>query len=146
MASIFKWVAPESIATALTTDLNSLANGSYSAASAAIDNETDLYTHLDLEVYLGSLTPTGTPTVSAYLVPSVDGTNYTDGGGATAPPIETLIAVLSLSTSTGAKYRSATNIPIPPLKFKLILLNSSGVALASSGNTLKYRRHNGQAV
>lgn len=146
MASTFKWVAPESIATALSTDLNSLANGSYSAASAAIDNETDLYTYLNLEVYLASLTPTGTPTISVFLVPSVDGTNYTDGGGSTAPPAETLISVVTLSTSAGTKYRSAKNIVIPPLKFKLILLNSSGVALASSGNTVKYRRHNGQSV
>ena len=34
-----QWAVPNTIATALSTELNSLANGGNSAASAAIDNE-----------------------------------------------------------------------------------------------------------
>lgn len=139
-----KWVAPESIQSALTTELNSLADGSYTNASSAIDNETDLYKFIDFEVVLASLTPTGSPYVAIYAVPSLDGTNYADGGGATAPRNSSLLAVLDTSTSTGAKRLVVTNILIPPLKFKLIAQNKCGVSLASSSNTLKYRRHNGQ--
>lgn len=142
-----KWLAPtESLTTALTTELNSLADGSYSAASAAIDNATDIYQWMVLELVLASLTPATSPYVAVYLIPSADGTNYADGGGATAPPAENLICVFSLSTSTGAKRRVSAPMMIPPLKFKLVLLNEANVALASSGNTLSYRRWNEQDV
>ena len=149
MATTFEWVAPEAIQTALSTDLNGLANGSYSAVSVAINNESDLYQFINLELYLASLTPVAGQSVGVYLLPSVDATNYVDGGGAVAPPAETLIAVFSLSTSAGAKWRAAVNIPIPPLSFVLVIGNltiGSGVAFAANSNTLKYRRHNGQGV
>lgn len=143
MATI-KWAVTEAIQSALTTELNSLANAAYSAVSAVIDNEADLYQFMALELVLASLTPTGTPSCSVYLLPAVDDTNYPDGGGATAPPLGTLIAVFDLSTSATAKRRTAVNIAIPPYKFKLLVLNSAGPALASSGNTLKYSRYNQQ--
>ena len=141
-----KWASPESAGTALSTEFNSLADGSFTNASSAIDNETDLYLFMQLELVLASLTPTGQPRVDVYLITSLDGTNYADGGGSTAPPAHTLIFSFDLSTSTGAKRRvSQQAIEIPPLKFKLVARNGSGVSLASSGNTLKYRRHNLQA-
>lgn len=141
MATV-KWVAPESIASALTTELNSLANGSASAASGAIDNETGLYRYISLELYLASLNPTGTPIVQVYLIPTLDATNYED----TTPPNFSLLTTFDLTTGAATKRRMRWNIPIPPLSFKLIVKNGSGVAFASSGNTLKYRRHNEQVV
>lgn len=141
--AVDRWGSPESIATALSTDLNSLANGSYSAASSAIDNETDRYKFINLEVVLASLTPTGSPYVAIYAVYSLDGTNYADGGGSVAPRNSSLLAVLDTSTSTGAKRLVSGNHVLLPLKFKLVEYNALGVAMASSGNTLKYRRHNG---
>lgn len=141
-----KWVAPEAIASALTTELNSLADGAHSAVSAAIDNATDLYQFMSLELNLASLTPATNPYIAVFMLVSVDGTNYVDGGSSVAPPLNTLIAVFDLSTSAGVKLRAAHNIPIPPLKFKLVLLNEANVALASSGNTLEYRRYNQQSV
>ena len=141
-----KWAAPVAITTALSTELNSLADGSYSAASSAYDNETNLYLYADVEIVLASLTPTSGAFIALYLVKSLDGTNFADGGGATAPAAADLVAQVDLSTSTGAKRRVVANIPIPPLQFKWILLNEANVALASSGNTLKVRYHNEQGV
>lgn len=138
-----KWEAPEAIATTLSTELNSLADGSYSNASSAIGNATGLYGWMLLELSLASLTPTAGGFVAVYLLPSADGTNYEDGGGSTAPPAGSFIASFDLSTSTGAKRRVRWNIPIPPLAFKLVALNKSGATLAASGNTLKYRRYTG---
>lgn len=149
MASTFKWTTPEAIQTALSTELNSLANGSYSAASAAIDNLTGLYTHMALELYLASLTPVAGQMISIYLVPTIDGTNYEDGGGAVAAPNVSYLCSFDLRSATAAQYRAVAEIPIPPFSFKLIVANvtiTSGVALASSGNTLKYRRYYMQAV
>lgn len=143
MATTTKWLAPEAIATALTTELNSLANGSQSAASAAIPNETDLYQYIDLELVLASLTPTGTPYCAVYLVASLDGTNYED---LTTSATHALLATFPMSTAVAAKRIVVKNLLLPPLGFKLAVQNQAGPALAASGNTLKYRRHNEQSV
>lgn len=143
MALTQQWVAPETAATALTTELNSLANGSISSQSSAIANQTDLYQYIELELVLASLTPTGTPYCYVYLVKQIDGTNYED---LTTSSSHALIAVLPFSTAVAAKRIVVSNILIPPCAFKLAVQNQAGPALAASGNTLKYRRYNEQAV
>lgn len=147
MPTTFKWTAPETIATALSTELNGLANLSFSAESAVIDNETGLYLFVDLELSLASFTPgSGSPYCAAWLVYSLDGTNYEktpDGSSGDKPPD----AIFPLEASVAQASRIViTNIPIAPLKFKVVLRNRSGASLAASGNTLNYRRHNGQGV
>ncbi len=147
MASTFKWDTVESIATGLSTELNSLANGSYTAVSSAVDNETDKYLYINVELSLASLNPTGTPSCSLFIVKSIDsGSNFEDGGGSVVPSNEALLCAFSLSTGSGTKRRVVANLLIPPLQFKFVLLNNSGVALANSGNTLRYRRHNEQGT
>lgn len=143
MATTNKWVAPEAIATALTTQLNSLANGSICTASSAIDNLTDLYQYIELELVLASLTPTGTPYCLVYLQKQIDGTNDED---LTTSASHLVIATFPMSTAVAAKRIIVSNILIPPTSFKLAVQNQAGPALASSGNTLKYRRYNEQSV
>lgn len=143
MATTNKWLTPEAIATDLTTQLNSIANGAQSAQSAAIDNLTDLYQYMEIELVLASLTPTGTPYCLIYLVKQIDGTNYEDLSTAAS---HLVIASLPMSTAVAAKRLVAANILIPPCAFKLAVQNQCGPALAASGNTLKHRRYNEQAV
>ena len=143
MAQTFKWVAPEALATYFTTELNSLANVTTSAEGAAIDNETDLFQFINFEVNLASLTPTAGGFVSVLLLPTYDGTNYATTH---VSYLDRIVATIGLKDGVGAARISKENVPIPPLEFKLALYNAAGVALAASGNTLKYRRHNGQAV
>lgn len=140
--STVSWATPETIGTILSTELNSLANGGYSAASGVIDNAAGLYMYMSVVIDLATLTPTAGAYLALYLLPAIDGSSYEDGGGATAPPNGSVIATFDLSTSAGAKKRARTNILIPPYKFKLVLLNGSGVALNASTNTLQYARHN----
>jgi hypothetical protein len=148
MSNTFKWAAPESIVTALTTELNSLSDGSFSAVSAAITNETggvNLYQYIDLEVVLASLSPATGAFVDIWLLPTLDGTNYSDSGKALQTA--SLLCSIQLDTAASTAQRIVrTNVPIPALDFKLQLRNKAGVSLASSGNTLKYRRHNEQVV
>ncbi|GAC1397708.1 MAG: hypothetical protein NVSMB60_08030 [Mycobacterium sp.] len=150
MATTFKWVTPEALTTSLSTELNGLANGAYTAASATITNETGvtgLYEFMALELVLSSLTPTGTPSISVFLLPAVDTTpNFEDGGGAVAPANGTLLCVFDLSTSVGAKRRTRWGLQIPPFDFKLVVLNSAGPALGATLNTLKFRRSYEQGV
>ena len=141
MTTTITYSAPTSIATALGAELNNLANGAYSAASGAIDNSTTKHLYMALELNLASLTPGAANTgITIYLIPSIDATNYGDGGGAVAPGFETyLCCFAALSTSAGVKLRTIAGLPIPPFLFKLVLLNGSGVALAAAANTLEYR-------
>lgn len=150
MASTFKWVAPESIATALSTGLDSLADSTsdttgFSALSSAIDNTTDLFLFINLELNLaaqGSARASGA-FCAVYITYSLDGTNYADGSNKV---FTELLATFPLDAATTARRVVRENIPIAPLPFKLQVLNDTGQAFASSGNTLKYRRHNEQAV
>lgn len=145
MATTNEWVLPATIASLLNgTELNSLANGSLSAASSAIDNEAGLFQYMEVELQLASLTPTGTPYCSLYLAKSIDGgTTYED---LTTSASHLVLAQFPFSTATGAKRVVVANLLIPPTLFKLAIQNQAGPALASSGNLIRYRRYNEQAV
>ncbi len=148
MTTTFKWLAGESPASALTTELNSLGNGN-TALSAAIDNLADLYEYIDIEVYLASYTTGSVPFVSIWFLYSVDGTNYEDGSAGTPGtiPDRQPDAVIPLKSTTASAWRRvAVGIPLGPLKFKVLLQNNTGATLASSGNTVKYSRHNEQVA
>lgn len=133
-----QWGTPEATATALTTELNTLANAAQSAASAAIDNTAGLYPYMNVELVLASLTPTGQPYCLLYLVASLDATNYED---VSTSATHAVVASFPMSTAVAAKRIVVKNLLIPPLLFKLVLENQTGPALAASGNTVKYRRH-----
>lgn len=145
MATTQKWTAIETPTTALatSTDMDSLADGSLTAAGAAIDNTSGLYQYVTLEIVLGSINPSGTPYVDCYLFASQDGTNYEDVSASAAHAI---IASAFVTTGSSAKRAVLRNIPIPPIKFKLCLRNRTGVSFAASGNTFKYARHYEQSV
>ncbi len=134
------------IATALTTDLNSLANGSASALSAEIDNSTTKYLYANMELNLASLTPTAGGYVALYLVPAVDGTpTYpTFDTGASPGTANNNYFVGSFTTKAAAAAQRIVmrEIQLPPGKYKLAVYNGSGAALAASGNTLSWRPYN----
>lgn len=147
MVTAFKWAAPEALTAGLSTDLNSLANASFNATGAAIDNETDLYEYLNLELVLAAqaVARSAGATVEVWATFAVDGTpTYEDGPNTSFTP--QFLGAFPLDAATTARRLNLKNIPISPLKFKLFLRNNTGQAFAASGNTLKYRRHNEQGV
>ena len=132
------------IATVLSTDLNSLGNGSTSAASAALDNTTnlDLLADLTLTVATQGSARSAGAIVSVYMVQALDGTNYDDVQASCSEPV----AVFSLDAATTARQISRRDIPVPPGLFKLFLVNSTGQAFAASGNLLEIRYHSVKTV
>lgn len=144
MATTFKWLAPEAIATYYTTELNALANAAFVAVGAEIANETDLYQYIAFELVLASLTPAAGGYVDIWIDYQPDGTNYADP----AKPLQTsaLLATLQLDTAAAAQRIVSRACSILPMDFKLQLRNGSGVAFAASGSTLKYRRFFDQGV
>jgi hypothetical protein len=128
-----------SIASALTTELNSLANGSNCTASSALDNTSDLHLYHDLTLTLGTQTARSAGAfVAVFIVPAIDGSNYDDTNEVTASPP---VAIFSLDAATTARQCSQFNVPVPPALFKYFVRNATGQAFASSGNLLEYRAH-----
>lgn len=128
------WTAYGTETNALTTELNSLADGAESSLGSEIDNTTNRDQLMDLNIALASLNPTGAPYVVIKVHTSVDGTNYEDGDAAPSYHV-------AVSTGSGAKRASLRHIPLSPGKHKLALTNETNVSLAASGNTVKYRTY-----
>ena len=153
-----KWEgATVSLTSLLTTSLNSLADDTTDdGGQTAINNETNLCTHMDLELTLASLDLSAqtNPGVVIYLIESVDGGTdfdiYSDNVSADAscPTADKICTIFGLRIGTGAEAKTAIKsmIPIPPGRFKLLLRNKTGVAFAASGNVLAYRTYNLQNV
>ena len=135
MANATQWSALSSGTDALTTQLDSLSNGSYSAVGAEIDNTTarELYINAELTVDFGSAPSTG-GYVGLYLLTALDGTNYPDGGGAVAPASNLLVGNFPLRATTDAQRVHLYGITLPPGKCKLVAYNGSGQAFPSSGS------------
>lgn len=136
--------APSAIATYLTTELNSLADAG-NKLGAKIDNEADGENEmfLDVELYVstqGSARDAGAY-IELYLLSSVDGTNFGYGSDSLDPPASSLLDVFLLDAATTARYLTLANLQLPPLDFKLLLINNTGQAFAATANTLKYRIH-----
>lgn len=147
MASI-KWEIGTDV-NAMTTELNSLADDA-NAVSTEQDNSTDLYLFDDVEWKNASLgyTPTAGAVFELYCVSiELDGAGYEDGeDGAIDPPASNLVGVFNIRASTAAQVHILRQIPIPPAKFKYVIINKTGGTLPSSGNTLRrvpYRYQSG---
>lgn len=130
--------------TALSTELNALANDTWSALSAEIDNSISGYMFADIEVDLGSITPTGADAaVEIYLVPSVDDTQYptfTESGALDEQENnQYFIGSVTLSLDAEIHIHMLRGVELPPGKWKLGVRNRSNVALAATGSTIKWR-------
>lgn len=141
-----KWVgAWVSRGTVLTTELNGLGIGAYSALGTAVDNSANLDQFGVFVISLNTLSPTTGATVTLFIAQAVDGTNYE------AAPASTNAAfhqnqnglIVSVDTTASATKLIATPpILLPPAKFKVALLNGAGVALNATGNTVTLYTNN----
>lgn len=135
MSTTFKWSGWTSQGTVLTTELNALGNGSYSAVGPAYDNTTALDMWGAIEINLASLNPTAGAYLELFMVQSLGGTNYEDAPSSTNPGYHMSIAKLSLTTGSATKRVSTQRFSIPPGKWKFVLLNKANVALGATTNT-----------
>lgn len=140
------WQAPSALTAYFTTELNTLADSTsdttgFSAAGAEIANATSLNRFLALELVLaaqGAARSAG-GFVAVYINYAADGSTYDDTSN---KAFSEMIAYFPLDAATTARRLTRTGIPIPPVDFKLLVLNDTGQALAGTGNTLKYITYN----
>ena len=126
--------------------LTSLTNDEYTDLSDEIDNSTNKYYMVDLDIVLGSAAFTGIDSgVDIYLIPCVDGTNYpTWTGNGTADEQENSMFFVGFAVTTGttaAQRMALKDIELPNGKYKWAFRNRGNVTLASSGNTISWRPH-----
>lgn len=133
-----KWATFSDRGTVLTTELDSLANGSRSAAGTVIDNGSNLDRFAYAELVLGTFgsAPTDKAVCELYMVPARDGTNYADGSSSVRPSDWLWCGSFQVDSATAAKRLLTDVFALPPFKVKFILLNSTGQALNASGNTV----------
>ena len=153
-------------ATSITMTLNSLASsataGRQSSAVTLIDGNNNVPQAIEIDAAISWTTGTAANDKAIYffLARSIDGTNYESG----PPAVGTSDAAFTFSNSPVGTSPSATDLLYlgaiaivgqseshrkvfrvfsPPAKFILIALNYSGIALASSGNSVQYRVRQG---
>lgn len=147
-----KWVAGSGVGLTWTnaftgTTLNSIASGNAILSDLQIDNSTALDVFADVSIALASAAFVAPNQIVIYLYPlNKDGTTYGDGNfgsSAAGPPSNSYQSIpISLVAATQAQEGTASGFVIPPGKFKFVLYNNGGVALAASGNTCQYRTYN----
>lgn len=139
MASTTHRSYSQSIATALSTELNALANNASTVLGPEIDNTTANDLFMDLELNLGTTSArVANGAVDVYMVVALDGTNYGDANEVTAKRV----AEFDLDAGTLPRRSTRIDINIPPAKIKLFARNAAtGVSLAATSNTLRYRTH-----
>jgi hypothetical protein len=146
-----KWIAGTvglTWANAFTgSTLNSIANGNSILSDLQLDNSTNLDMYMDISIALASAAFVAPNFVGVYLYPlNADGSTYGDGrfssSASGAPPATYYVGNIGLVAATQAQEGTLTGVLMPPGAFKIVLYNQGGVALASSGNTCKYRTYN----
>jgi len=144
--------------TAFTITLNSLANGTYVAATAVdfhnfftSPNRAPMDIVLELELTPGTVS--GNKQAWLFAQISMDGTNYssgpTSGTTTTDEPNLYRIGRLPLATNSTLQRKAFSvleRIGFIPYAIKPVVLNDSGAALAGSGNALNYTVISGDAT
>lgn len=146
MATNFLWGSVGSAYNLLTTELNTLASGSMTAAGPEIDNTTNAFQvgKLHLHIASSSLALTAASLVNVYLLSSNAGAtypNFTSGASPILARQNYLVGTLALfptTLSAAVLDEWLEGILIPAGKFKAVLeyVGGGAGALPSSGNTL----------
>lgn len=132
-----KWAAYTSRGNVLSTELNSLADGSRTAAGTEVDNSTnkDVFGRLALSVTFDTA-PSAGGYVEIYAVNALDGTNYEDGSNSVDPGTHKLLDRIPLRSVTTEQRLTGRRFEFDPSKTKFLLYNGSGQAFPASGSTL----------
>ena len=138
MPNAILWdTAVASEGTVLTTELNSLADGAWSALGSEFTNNTVLKQYFKVRVAIDFVSAPATGAfVSLYACTALDGTNYETIDSDNDPRADKLVAVIQLIDTTAAQVRDSGIFTLAPAKTKFILKNSSGQACPASGSTV----------
>ena len=137
-----KYYVPTAIDTLFAhATLKNLANGA-ELTSGEIDNTSglDLWADLIMAVSWATAPTAGVIAFEVYLLPVVDGTNYPSAGADGLPQKALLVGVLEtrLPTTDALEYLALRHIKLPPLKFKILISNTSAQAVANDDDVTMF--------
>jgi hypothetical protein len=128
-----------------TRTLVSLASDEYTDESDAVDNSGTKYMAMDLEWVSTAVAYVSPAIIQVYLLPSLDDTNFPDWEGDGVADVEEneqyYVASFTLNPGSNAQRHVIRNVAMPNGLFKVAVRNKTGIALAATGSTLKYRPH-----
>jgi hypothetical protein len=126
------WSAMTQRANLLTTQLNALADATYSAVGAVLDNGANLDRFMIAELTVDFVSaPTDRAAIDLYCIPAPDGTNYAD---ATEPAAYHFCGSFMVDNTTAAQRLVTARFELPPCKVKFVIHNRSGQAFPASGS------------
>ena len=122
----------------LSTDLDGKSSSAtaINMVASILDMSDGEYMNAALELVLGSINAVSGGYVRLLLWRSVDGTNYIDQH--IDNPCFDLTRIIVSGTS--AKRQSFSFENLPPFKYKIGIIQATGVTTAASGNTLAIRK------
>lgn len=137
-----RYPAHDSEESALTTELNSLADTSNKISSAisndAATTERRLFADFRLTLAEQAAARDAGGHVDLYIIPEVGGT-YAMGGDSLDPP-QGYAGSFVFDAAVTAREQILEGVRLPNSDFKTLLQNNTGQALAATGNTLKFER------
>lgn len=136
MANIIKWGAQSSFTWAINDSataptLKGLANNGQKLGNA-YDNNANRNMFAAFQLWCkGASAFTANTVCELYILSSTDGSTYADGSDTIAPGYHMLVGVFPLRAVATAQLIILRDIPIPPLKFKPLLINRGGQAFTN---------------
>jgi len=126
---------------------NSIANGNAIISDLQLDNSSNLDVFCDFAFVGGSITTVAPNFIGVYIYPlNSDNSTYGDGrfgsSAAGPPPANYWVGNIIFPVGTQALTGMTQRVIMPPGKFKFLIYNQAGAALAGSGaNTILYRTY-----
>lgn len=142
------WAA-ESGATIMTTELNALADNGVAIDGADYANQTNEFTNASFLLYISGFggVPDGGG-VELHAIYKVDGTKYGDSedGDVAGTPASlvnagTLVGIFAVRAANEDQYLQCMDVPLLPFAVRFALKNTTGQAMAATGNTLGIYPH-----
>jgi hypothetical protein len=147
MGAIISLDGYRGVANVMTTALDALAATTGKAISAAFDNSVELDMFADFELLVDwVIAPTANTVVELYIVPTIDGTNYSDGSTSILPQPGLYVGGFVARNDTAVQRMVLRGVPMPPGLWKALIQNTTNQAFPASGSTLRYNKYGVQSV
>lgn len=137
-----RYPAHDTEETALSTEMNALADGS-NAIGSAISNdvattERRLFANFRFTLATQGAARDASGRVDMYIIPEVGGTYAM--GDASLDPESGYVGTFVFDAAVTAREQILLAVRLPNSDFKVLVQNNTGQALAATGNTLKMER------
>jgi hypothetical protein len=143
-STTIQWGTPETSHIALRVTSDTQANNN--VIGGILNPSGYLYASCDFNTRF-YVAPSGNGSVDLYLVPAIDGNNYTTGDNIIVPPNTCFVGSLPIyQNANSGMIISLLNIPISPLLVKPLIRNSTSSTIPANSGVLTFRLYKQQII